>query len=59
MTGDAGRWKSKDNEIIEILPNNERRVRFVPTSASETPDAMKSLCTAYKHARENETIPTL
>ncbi len=59
MTGDAGRWKSKNNEIIEILPNNERRVRFVPTSASETPDAMKSLCSAYQYARENEQIPVL
>jgi len=59
MTGDAGRWKSKNNEIIEILPNNQRRVRFVPTSASETPDAMKSLCTAYQYARENEQIPAL
>lgn len=49
MTGDAGRWKSKNNEIIEILPNNQRRVRFMPTSASETPDAMKSLCTAYQN----------
>jgi len=59
MIGDAGCWKSKNNEIIEILPNNERRVRFVPTSAAETPDAMKSLCTAYQYARENEQIPTL
>ena len=59
MTGDAGRWKSKNNEIIEILPNNERRVRFIPTSAAETPDAMTSLCTAYQYARENEQIPTL
>ena len=59
MTGDAGCWKSKNNEIIEILPNNERRVRFVPTSAAETPDAMKSLCTAYQYARENEQIPAL
>jgi len=59
MTGDAGRWKSKNNEIIEILPNNQRRVRFMPTSASETPDAMKSLCSAYQYARENGQIPVL
>jgi Fic family protein len=59
MTGDAGCWKSKNNEIIEILPNNERRVRFVPTSAVETPDAMKLLCTSYQYARENEQLPTL
>lgn len=29
-TGDAGEWKKRDNEIIEILPTGEPRVRFVP-----------------------------
>lgn len=59
MSGDAGRWKSKDNEIIEILPNNERRIRFVPTSAADTPGAMDRLCGAFRLARENEQIPRL
>lgn len=59
MSGDAGRWKSKDNEIIEILPNGERRVRFVPTSAAATPDAMEALCSAYRRIREEEQIPAL
>jgi Fic family protein len=59
MTGDAGCWKSKNNEIIEILPNNERRVRFVPTSASETPGAMDGLCAGYQHVCENEQVPVL
>lgn len=59
MSGDAGQWKSKDNKIIEILPNGERRVRFVPTSAVATPDAMEALCAAYRHTREEERIPAL
>jgi Fic family protein len=59
MSGDAGQWKSKDNEIIEILPNSERRVRFVPTSAAATPDAMEALCAAYRHTREEEQISAL
>jgi Fic family protein len=59
MSGDAGRWKSKDNEIIEILPNNEPRVRFVPTSAKDTPGAMQALCDAYRIARGNQQIPSL
>lgn len=59
MSGDAGQWKSKNNEIVEILPNNERRVRFVPTSAAATPDAMEALCVAYRHTREEEQIPAL
>jgi Fic family protein len=59
MSGDAGRWKAKDNEIIEILPNNERRVRFVPTSAAGTPNAMNALCDAFRLALANERIPVL
>lgn len=59
MSGDAGRWKAKDNEIIEILPNNERRVRFVPTSAADTPGAVQALCDSFRVVRENEQVPTL
>ena len=56
MSGDAGRWKSKDNEIIEILPNNERRVRFVPTSAADTPGAIIALCNTFRFVRENKQV---
>ncbi len=59
MSGDAGQWKSRNNEIIEILPNHERRIRFVPTSAVDTPGAIKALCHAYSRIRENERIPAL
>lgn len=34
--GDAGEFKSRDNEIIEILPDGRRRIRFVPTAAKQT-----------------------
>ena len=59
MSGDAGHWKAKDNEIIEILPNNERRVRFVPTSAADTPGAVQGLCDSFRVVRENEQVPIL
>ena len=59
MSGDAGRWKSKNNEIIEILPDNERRVRFVPTSATDTPAAIEMLCTIYRRISDNQQIPSL
>jgi Fic family protein len=59
MTGDAGQFKSRNNEIIEILPNGERRVRFVPTSAEETSRAVEALCEAYARTREKERIPVL
>ncbi|MCX7012699.1 MAG: Fic family protein [Candidatus Sumerlaeota bacterium] len=59
FSGDAGRWKSRDNEIIEILPNGERRVRFRPTPAKETPRTIDLLCSSYREACEEERIPPL
>ena len=43
-SGDAGKFKEKDNEIIEIFPNGERVVRFVPVSAKKTPYAIEQMC---------------
>jgi Fic family protein len=59
FSGDAGRWKEKSNEIIEILPTGERRVRFIPTSARETPGAVENLCRAYREALDEECISPL
>ena len=58
-SGDAGQYKLRDNEIIEILPNGERHVRFIPTSATETPHAVQALCEAYLRARTIEQLPVL
>jgi Fic family protein len=58
-TGDAGEWKKRDNEIIEIMPTGERRLRFVPTPAKETPDAIDLLCRSYELALQDETVPPL
>lgn len=58
-TGDAGQWKKRDNEIIEILPTGERKVRFVPTSARETPAAIDLLCRSYEQACRSEAVPPL
>lgn len=57
--GDAGDWKKRDNEIIEVLPTGERRVRFVPTSAKQTPRAMEVLCANCGQAFEEQRIPPL
>jgi Fic family protein len=59
MSGDAGCWKQKNNEIVEIQPTNERRIRFVPTSAADTPDAMMALCEAFLSLGGDEKIPSL
>ncbi len=59
FSGDAGNWKAKNNEIIEILPNGERSIRFVPTSAKETPRTVERLCGNYHDAVEEERFPPL
>jgi Fic family protein len=56
---DAGQWKQKNNEIIEILPNNERKIRFKPTSARKTPKAIDQLCLGYRDVIAHERLPAL
>jgi Fic family protein len=58
-SGDAGEWKTRDNEIVEILPSGEPRLRFVPVSAKKTPAAMEMLCRRYRAAIDEERIPPL
>ncbi len=59
MSGDAGRWKERDNEIVELLPNGERRVRFEAMLARETPQAVERLCTAYADLAGGGRVPPL
>jgi Fic family protein len=58
-TGDAGEWKKKNNEIIELLPNGERKVRFIPASAQKTPGMIKNLCDSYNNLSDEGNIPAL
>ena len=58
-SGDAGVFKTRNNEIIEILPDGRSKVRFVPTSAQATPGAITRLCEAYRRGGEDERIPAL
>jgi len=59
LSGDAGEWKKRNNEIIEILPNGERKIRFVPTSVKDTPRAMDILCQNYRNAEADDLLPPL
>ncbi len=59
FSGDAGEWKKRDNEIIEILPNGERKIRFVPTSARDTPKTVDALCRNYREVCDSERVPPL
>lgn len=58
-SGDAGRWKQRDNEIIEFLPSGERKIRFLPISAAKTPKAIQQLCLAYHDVSGIEKVPIL
>ncbi len=57
--GDAGEFKGRDNEIIEILPNGQRRVRFKPTPAKQTAKTINDLCAAYDRLTIAERAPPL
>lgn len=43
----GGRWKNKDNAILEVLPEGRQVVRFRPVSALATPEFIKKLCLYY------------
>jgi len=59
FSGDAGQWKRRDNEIIQFLPSGGRTVRFQPTAAKETPQAVQELCRNYQQACDDPGIPPL
>src|SRR5208337_1806572 len=41
--GDAGKYKQKDSDIIEKLPNGRQRVRFQTVAAAKTPAYMREM----------------
>lgn len=55
----AGKYKSEDNDIIEVDSYGRRRVRFHPSSAVDTPDDMEQMILAYRDARDNPNINQL
>ena len=59
MISDAGKWKTKDNDIIEISPKGERKIRFVPVTAKQTPKSIEQLCLGYKDVVSNSLLPDL
>lgn len=55
----SGKYKINDNYIIEEDKQGNRKIRFTPTSAKETPEAVKQLVLAYMDARNNSNINQL
>lgn len=57
---DGGKFKIADNIIEEENANGDKFVRFRPLPAWETPEAMRSMCTAYNETIDrNEADPLL
>ena len=55
----AGKYKINNNYIIEEDKQGNRRIRFTPVSAKETPESMNQLILAYMEARNNSNINQL
>lgn len=55
----AGKYKTDNNVIVEVDTEGNRRVRFRPTPAKETAQAMEQLELAYLESRSNSNINQL
>lgn len=55
----GGRWKEKDNAILEVRPDGRRVVRFRPISALATPEFTNKLCTLYRQAMDERRAEPL
>jgi Fic family protein len=56
---DAGQWKSKNNEIIEISNEGKVTTRFVPSKPEEVALLINNLCLSYKNVDQNKKLPKL
>ena len=56
---EAGRYKTRDNLIMEYGTDGKRRIRFQPVKAVETPEAMEQMVLAYYAGRQDAVIPSL
>lgn len=55
----GGYFKTADNVIAEIDNDGNKKVRFNPVPAWETPDAIEKICEAFDEASKNENIDPL
>ena len=58
-TEDAGKYRINENYIVEEDKDGNRKMRFKPLSAKETPEAMKQIILAYHDASNNFNINQL
>ncbi|MDR1117762.1 MAG: Fic family protein [Bifidobacteriaceae bacterium] len=55
----GGRYKARDNAIVEADRSGRRHVRFEPLPAAETPQAMRQLVLAYRDAVGGQGVDPL
>lgn len=55
----GGSFKAADNVIAEVDSEGNKKVRFQPVSAWETPEAIEKLCKAFDEAAKDEIIDPL
>lgn len=55
--GDAGKYKQKDSDIIEKLPDGRVRLRFRTLSARKTPAAMRTLINCWDDSVDERVVP--
>jgi len=58
-SGDAGQWKTIPNDIVEILPDGRREVRFRPLAPDLVTQTMEELCLVYRHAIDQLQVTPL
>ena len=56
---ERGRYKTSDNVILEVDGYGNRRIRFSPTPAAHTPEAMEQMIFAYADAKSDSGINQL
>ena len=55
----GGKYKTVDNVIEEIDATGDKRIRFVPSPAWETPTAVEQLCKSYEEIMKEDYVDPL
>ena len=56
---EGGRWKEKDNAILEVRPDGRQVIRFKPVSALAASDFIKKLCRLYHQTMDERKAEPL
>lgn len=57
--GDAGKYKRKDSDIVETLPDGRRRIRFRTVPAAQTPAFVREMVVLWGECLEQRLVHPL